>query len=167
MRIALSNDHAGYRLKPFVRDLLERLGHDVTDVGTQDDTPVDFPLMTQRVTGLVVDGHVDRGILVCGTGVGAAIAANKVPGIRAAVIHDTYVARQGVEHDDVNVACLGAWVVGEKIAEDVLTVFLAARFSTDPDFRRRVSQLADMEAAARDPETGGGGRWEGGKPQGA
>lgn len=145
MRIALSNDHAGYALKPFVKDFLVAAGHEVLDVGTDDDAPVDFPVMTQRVTGLVVSGEADRGVLVCGTGVGAAIAANKVAGIRAAVIHDTHVARQGVEHDDVNVACLGAWIVGRKIAEDVLAAYLDARFSTDPDFRRRVAQLADME----------------------
>ena len=157
MRIALSNDHAGFALKPHVKELLETLGHDVIDVGTHDDSPVDFPVMTQRVTSLVTSGDADRGILVCGTGVGAAIAANKVPGIRAAVIHDTYVARQGVEHDDVNVACLGAWVVGKKIADDVITAYLGAEFSTDPDFRRRVAQLAEMEAAAQ------GGQPEGGR----
>ena len=148
MRIALANDHAGYRLKVHVLEFLRRQGHDVVDVGTQDDTPVDFPVVTQRVTDLVRTGDVERGLLVCGTGVGAAIAANKVPGIRAAVIHDTYVARQGVEHDDVNVACLGAWVVGERIAEDVITAYLAAEFSTDPDFRRRVAQLSEMDARA-------------------
>jgi ribose 5-phosphate isomerase B len=163
MRIALSNDHAGYALKPFVAELLAELGHDVIDVGTQDDSPVDFPLMTQRVTSLVTAGEAERGILVCGTGVGAAIAANKVPGIRAAVIHDTYVARQGVEHDDVNVACLGAWVVGRKIAEDVITAYLEARFSTDPDFRRRVAQLAEMETAARATDQGARDRSEGGR----
>ncbi|GAA2026057.1 ribose 5-phosphate isomerase B [Agromyces tropicus] len=162
MRIALSNDHAGYELKPFVLDLLRRLGHDVIDVGTTDDSPVDFPVMTQRVTSLVASGEADRGILVCGTGVGAAIAANKVPGIRAAVIHDTHVARQGVEHDDVNVACLGAWIVGRKIAEDAVIAYLDAEFSTDPDFRRRVAQLAEMERAAAAAsarlEPAGGGR---------
>ena len=147
MRIALSNDHAGFLLKPVVKDFLLAAGHQVIDVGTQDDASVDFPVMTRRVTTLVTAGQADRGILVCGTGVGAAIAANKVPGIRAAVIHDTYVARQGVEHDDVNVACLGAWIVGPKIAEDVITAYLDARFSTDPDFRRRVAQLAEMEGA--------------------
>lgn len=148
MRIAISNDHAGFPLKSVVIDLLEEAGHDVVDVGTDSDTPVDFPIMTRRVTDLVTSGAAERGILVCGTGVGAAIAANKVPGIRAAVIHDTYVARQGVEHDDVNVACLGAWVVGRRIAEDVVTAYLGAEFSTDPDCRRRVRQLADMELAA-------------------
>jgi len=147
MRIALANDHAGFSLKHAVREHLTRLGHHVVDVGTTDDLPVDFPLITQRVTSMITAGEADRGVLVCGTGVGAAIAANKVRGIRAAVIHDSYVARQGVEHDDVNVACLGAWVVGVRIAEEVLTAFLAAEFSTDPDFRRRVEQLADMERA--------------------
>lgn len=152
MRVALSNDHAGFSLKPFVADVLRELGHEVIDVGTQDDAAVDFPLMTQRVTSLVTSGGADRGILVCGTGVGAAIAANKVSGIRAAVIHDSHVARQGVEHDDVNVACLGAWIVGRKIAEDAVREFMSARFSTDPDFRRRVAQLAEMDAARTAPD---------------
>jgi ribose 5-phosphate isomerase B len=148
MRIALSNDHAGFILKPFVKKLLSDLGHDVIDVGTDNDAPVDFPVMTQRVTSLVSSGEADRGILVCGTGVGAAIAANKVRGIRAAVIHDTYVARQGVEHDDVNVACLGAWVVGQRIAADAIAAFLSATFDDDDDVRRRVAQLEEMEDRA-------------------
>lgn len=148
MRIALANDHAGYALKGAVVRSLRDAGHEVLDVGTPDETPVDFPLVTQRVTGLVLDGDAERGVLVCGTGVGACIAANKVPGIRAAVIHDAYSAAQSVEHDDVNVACLGAWVVGPKVAQGALEAFLSARFSTDPDFRRRVSQLADMERAS-------------------
>lgn len=149
MRIALSNDHAGFVLKPFIKGLLESMGHTVLDLGTEDDHPVDFPVMTQRVTARIVDGEADRGVLVCGTGVGAAIAANKVPGIRAAVIHDAYVARQSVEHDDVNVACLGAWVIGCKIADDVIRSYLSAQFSSDPDFRRRVAQLSEMDAAGR------------------
>jgi len=105
--------------------------------------------MTQRVASLVLDRTVDRGVLVCGTGVGAAIAANKVPGIRAAVIHDSYVAGQAVEHDDVNVACLGAWMIGPRVAERVLEAFLAASFSADPDVRRRVRQLSEMELIPR------------------
>lgn len=155
MRIAVSNDHAGYPLKPLIVDAVARLGHEVIDVGTSDGSPVDFPHMTQRVTDLVTSGRADRGVLVCGTGVGAAIAANKVPGIRAAVIHDTHVARQGVEHDDVNVACLGAWIVGPRIAEDAVAAYLAASFGTEPDVRRRVRQLADMERAARATPEGG------------
>lgn len=147
MRIAISNDHAGFPLKAHVVEFVRGLGHDVVDVGTENDAPVDFPVMTGRVTALVQTGSVDRGLLICGTGVGAAIAANKVPGIRAAVIHDTHVARQGVEHDDVNVACLGAWIIGTRIAEDVVREYLAATFSTDPDFRRRVAQLCAMDGS--------------------
>jgi ribose 5-phosphate isomerase B len=147
MRIAVSNDHAGFSLKGRVVEHLRRRGHEVVDVGTSSDAPVDFPVMTRRVTDLVRQGAVDRGVLVCGTGVGAAIAANKVPGIRAAVIHDTHVARQGVEHDDVNVACLGAWIVGERIAEDTLDAYLGATFDGTEDVRRRVAQLAEMERA--------------------
>lgn len=145
MRIAVANDHAGLLLKGHVVDHLRALGHEVVDVGPNDTTPVDFPVVTEQVTDLVRSGEVERGVLVCGTGVGACIAANKVPGIRAALIHDTYVARQAVEHDDVNVACLGAWIVGPTIAGEVLTSFVGARFSTDPDFRRRVAQLQAMD----------------------
>ncbi len=151
MRIALSNDHAGFSLKPFVMDLLTDLGHEVIDVGTADSEPVDFPLMTQKATSLVQSGQAHRAILICGTGVGAAIAANKVRGIRAAVIHDTHVARQGVEHDDVNVACIGAWIIGKMIAEDVIRVFLDSTFSTNSDFRRRVAQLKEMEEKGSAP----------------
>lgn len=145
MRVAISNDHAGYSLKPHLVAFVGGLGHQVVDLGTHDDQPVDFPVMAVRVTDALRSGQADRGILVCGTGVGAAIAANKVPTIRAAVIHDTYVARQGVEHDDVNVACLGAWIVGQKIAEDAVRAFLAATFGDDPDVRRRVAQLASID----------------------
>jgi ribose 5-phosphate isomerase B len=106
---------------------------------------VDFPDVARAVSAPVRAGEADRGVLVCGTGVGAAIAANKIAGIRATVAHDTYTARQAVEHDDVNVVCLGAWLVGPAIATQVLEEFLAARFSTDPDFRRRVQMLHDME----------------------
>ena len=147
MHIAVSNDHAGYPLKSHVLAHLRDRGHDVIDVGTDSDAPVDFPVMTRRVTTLVREQTVERGVLLCGTGVGATIAANKVPGIRAALIHDTHVARQCVEHDDVNVACLGAWIVGPRIAEDVLDAYLAARFDDTDDVRRRLAQLADMERA--------------------
>lgn len=146
MRIAVSNDHAGFSLKPHLVQFVESLGHTVIDLGTGDNAPVDFPVMTKRVTDAVVEGDADRGLLICGTGVGAAIAANKTPGIRAAVIHDTYVAVQSVEHDDVNVACLGAWIVGRVIAEQTTSAFLTARFRVDDDdFRRRVEQLADLD----------------------
>ncbi|WP_420111241.1 RpiB/LacA/LacB family sugar-phosphate isomerase [Pseudactinotalea sp.] len=145
MRVAVGNDHAGFSLKGHVVKALRDLGHTVIDVGTTDDAPVDFPVQTRRVTDAITAGAADRGVLVCGSGVGACIAANKVAGIRAAVIHDTYVARQGVEHDDVNVACLGAWVVGVKVVDDVLAAYMSARFDDGDDVRRRVSQLDQMD----------------------
>lgn len=150
MRIVLGNDHAGVGLKKHVLRTLEELGHEVTDVGPDDpDTPVDFPDVTARVCGPIRQGDADRGILLCGSGVGACIAANKNAGIRAALCHDTYCARQGVEHDDVNVICLGAWIVGPVIAAEVIEEFLQAEFSTDPDFRRRVEKLNELDRTDR------------------
>jgi ribose 5-phosphate isomerase B len=143
--IGLANDHAGYQLKGFVAELLAEHCDNVIDVGTNSNEPVDFPDVTKRAVSLILNGTVDRIILVCGTGAGACIAANKIPGIRAAVCHDTYVARQSVEHDDVNVLCIGAWIVGQQIAADVIRTFLAARFSTEEHFRRRVEKLKELE----------------------
>jgi len=148
MRITLGNDHAGFPLKAHVKSVLEGLGHEVVDVGVHDDSPADFPDVTRLVAEPVRAGEADRGVLVCGTGVGASIAANKIPGIRACVTHDPYSARQGVEHDDVNVMCIGAWLVGPVVATQVIEEFLAARFSTDPDCRRRVEKLHEMERVA-------------------
>ena len=146
MRLVVGSDHAGWLIKKDVLALLAELGHDVTDVGSFDDQPVDFPDIARKVTAKVIAGEAERGIMVCGTGVGAAIAANKMKGIRAAVCHDVHSAHQGVEHDDVNVMCLGAQIVGPWLARDLISAFLAARFSTDPDFRRRVAKLHDMDA---------------------
>ena len=110
---------------------------------------MDFPDIAQAVCDAVRQGRADRGILVCGTGVGAAIAANKLPGIRAAVCHDTYSAHQAVEHDDVNVLCVGAWIAGIRVVEEILRAYLAARFDAeDPDLRRRVAKLAEIERRA-------------------
>ena len=146
MRLVVGSDHAGWLIKKDVLALLAELGHDVTDVGSFDDQPVDFPDVARKVTAKVIAGEAERGIMVCGTGVGAAIAANKMKGIRAAVCHDVHSAHQGVEHDDVNVMCIGAQIVGPWLARDLISAFLAARFSTDPDFRRRVAKLHDMDA---------------------
>ncbi len=148
MKLAIGGDHAGFAMKGPVIELLKAWGHEVHDLGTFDGKPVDFPAISQKVCDEVRSGRAARGILVCGTGVGAAIAANKVPGIRAALCHDTYCAHQSVEHDDVNVLCIGGWVIGIKLAEEVLAAFLKARFSTDPDFRRRVAMLTEMEKKA-------------------
>jgi ribose 5-phosphate isomerase B len=145
MRVVIGSDHAGFPLKQTLMDHLRGAGHAVTDVGSFTPDPVDFPDIAQSLTGRILAHEADRGIMVCGTGVGASIAANKVRGIRAAVLHDWHCAHQAVEHDDVNVMCLGAQIVGAWLARDLIDAFLAARFSTDPDFRRRVAKLAAME----------------------
>ena len=146
--IGLANDHAGFLLKGFVKDVLAQHCDQVIDVGTDSDSPVDFPDVTRQAIQLISDGKVKRVILVCGTGAGACIAANKIPGIRAAVCHDTFVARQAVEHDDVNVMCIGAWIIGPQVARDVIETFLASEFSTDEHFRRRVDKLTELEHEA-------------------
>ena len=148
MKIAIGGDHAGFPMKGPVVELLEQMGHEVTDFGTHSPEPVDFPDIAQTVCDEIRSGRAERGVLVCGTGVGAAIAGNKIPGIRAAVCHDTYSAHQGVEHDDVNLLCMGAQIIGINVAEEILSAFVAARFSTDEDFRRRVRKLSDLERKA-------------------
>ena len=145
MKIAVGGDHAGFPMKAPVGEHLKSLGHKVTDHGTHSEDPVDIPDIAQKVTAAILSGEADRGVLVCGTGVGAAIAGNKVPGIRAALAHDTHCAHQGVEHDDVNLICIGAWIIGIAVAKEVLEAFVNAEFSSDPDFRRRVDKLSEME----------------------
>jgi ribose 5-phosphate isomerase B len=145
MRIVIGSDHAGWSLKATVIDHIKALGHDVIDVGGFNDTPVDFPDVARVLTDEVLAGRAQRGIMVCGTGVGASIAANKIRGIRAAVCHDVHSAHQSVEHDDVNVMCLGAQIVGAWLAADLIDAFLSAEFSTDADFRRRVEKLNALE----------------------
>jgi len=146
MRLVVGSDHAGWSLKSSVVAHIKSLGHEVVDAGSYDDKPVDFPDIARKVCAMVTSGEADRGIMVCGTGVGASIAANKIRGIRAAVCHDVHSAHQSVEHDDVNVMCIGAQIVGAWLANDLVAAFLAARFSTDEDFRRRVMKLNQMEA---------------------
>lgn len=145
MRVAVGSDHSGFPMKAFVLEQLEKLGHEATDVGSYDPAPVDFPDIAGKLCGLITSGKVDRGILVCGTGVGASIAANKVPGIRAALLHDVHCAHQAVEHDDVNVMCIGAQIIGPWLAADLLRAFLDARFQDTEQYRRRVAKLADMD----------------------
>jgi ribose 5-phosphate isomerase B len=143
--IGLANDHAGVGLRLAVLEELAFHADQVLDVGVTTEDPVDFPDITARAVKLIQSGHTDRVILLCGTGAGACIAANKFKGIRAAVAHDTYVARQSVVHDDVNVLCLGAWITGPQIALDIIRHFLAAQFSDDENFRRRVAKLTALE----------------------
>lgn len=145
MKIVLGGDHAGYPLKVKVAERLASWGHDVDDVGTHDTAPVDFPDVTAALVAKLRDGTAERGLLVCGTGVGASIAANKFRGVRAALCHDVHSAHQCVEHDDVNVMCIGAWIVGEKLAYDLIETFLGATFSTSEEFRRRVRKLGEIE----------------------
>lgn len=145
MRIVIGSDHAGFPLKATIVEFVKSMGHEVEDVGSYDPNPVDFPDIAKSVTEAITSGKADRGLMVCGTGVGASIAANKVKGIRAAVCHDIHSAHQSVEHDDVNVMCIGAQIVGPWLAKDLVAAYIAAEFSTDEDFRRRVRKLTEMD----------------------
>ncbi|HHT88684.1 MAG TPA: RpiB/LacA/LacB family sugar-phosphate isomerase [Clostridiales bacterium] len=146
MKIAVGSDHAGYELKVKLLDQIRALGHEVVDFGSYDPNPVDFPDVAKLVTGAILSGECERGIMFCGTGVGAAIACNKVKGIRASVCHDIYSAHQCVEHDNVQVMCLGNQIIGHSVAIELIDIFLKAEFSTDEDFRRRVDKLSQMES---------------------
>ena len=148
MRIALGTDHAGFELREKVARVLADLGHDVEDVGAHSYDPEDdYPDFARLVAGAVASGAADRGVLVCGSGVGASVAANKVAGVRAAMCHDTYSAHQGVEHDDMNVLCMGARVIGEELAREVVTSFLGAAFSGEERHVRRVAKIKAIESA--------------------
>jgi ribose 5-phosphate isomerase B len=145
MRIAFGSDHAGYPLKEQLASWLAESGHAVYDLGTHNTDPVDYPDYAAAVASAVLDGRADRGIVICGSGAGAAIAANKLNGIRASVAHDTYTAHQMVEHDDVNVLCIGSRVVGKALAEELITAFLAAKFSREERHVRRLEKIRALE----------------------
>jgi RpiB/LacA/LacB family sugar-phosphate isomerase len=145
MRIAIGADHAGFVLKQKLGDYLRELGHEVTDTGTVNTDPVDYPDYADAVGKLILEARVDRGVLICGSGVGASVAANKLPGIRAAVCHDTYSARQGVEHDDMNILVLGARIIGEELARELVRNFLAAKFTAEERHLRRVAKINALE----------------------
>ena len=146
MKIVIGSDHAGFQLKNAMGDVLRGLGHVVLDIGAFNENPSDYPDFAEAVGRAVLDGKAERGVLICGSGVGASVAANKLVGIRAAVCHDVHSAHQCVEHDDVNVMCIGAQIVGPWLAKDLVAAYLAAKFSTEEEFRRRVAKLADMDA---------------------
>jgi len=148
MKIAIGSDHAGFPLKGDVIAYLREAGHEVEDIGSFTPDPVDFPDIASLLCAKVRGGAAERGILVCGTGVGAAIAANKINGIRAAVCHDVHSAHQSVEHDDVNVMCIGAQIVGPWLARDLVASYLGAEFDRNEDFVRRVEKLAALEKGA-------------------
>ncbi len=158
MKIAISGDHAGLGLKNHIKDYLTGLGHEAVDHGAFEyDADDDFPDFAAPVARAVAAKDVKRGIIVCGSGVGASVAANKVPGVRAAMCHDTYSAAQGVQHDDMNVLCLGARVVGVALAEALVDAFLAARMDPHPRFQRRLDKVNKLEREAlrgsHSPET--------------
>ncbi len=152
MRIVVGADHRGYCLKNAIAERLRASGHEVIDVGTNDDTPVDYPDVALAVGQTLRTGESERGILTCGSGVGAVIAANKIRGVRAAICHDTYSAHQGVEHDDMNLLCLGSRVVGEELALEIVQAFVAATFSGEERYQRRLEKVARMEQGPRDPQ---------------
>jgi RpiB/LacA/LacB family sugar-phosphate isomerase len=145
MRIAIGADHAGFMLKEKLVGFLEELKQEVIDVGTHDTTPVDYPDYAEAVGLAVREGRADRAILICGSGVGASVAANKIPGIRAGICHDTYSAHQGVEHDEMNVLVLGGRVVGPELACELAHAFLQAAFTGEERHRRRLAKIKDME----------------------
>jgi ribose 5-phosphate isomerase B len=145
MKIVVGSDHAGFPMKGKVLESLRASGHEVIDVGSYDENPVDFPDIATQVAEAILSKRADRGLMVCGTGVGASIAANKIRGIRAAVCHDVHSAHQSVEHDDVNVMCIGAQIVGPWLAVDLVDSFLSAKFSDEEDYRRRVAKLDEMD----------------------
>ena len=149
VKIALGSDHAGFAMKTELARVLAASGHQVEDVGARDDRPSDYPDFARRVGEAVTLGACERGILVCGSGVGASVAACKVTGIRAALCHDTFSARQGVEDDDMNVLCLGARVIGPSLAAELAHAFLAARFSGAERHVRRVGKIKTIEEDAR------------------
>jgi ribose 5-phosphate isomerase B len=149
MRIVVGADHRGYCLKDVISAHLREAGHEVSDVGTNSPESVDYPDLALAVGQAILGGTSERGILVCGSGVGAAIAASKIDGIRAAICHDTYSARQGVEHDDMNVLCLGSRVVGDELALELVNAFVEARFVPEERYKRRLDKIRKLEEGAQ------------------
>jgi ribose 5-phosphate isomerase B len=147
MKIALACDHGGYPLKMMVKESITAAGHSVIDLGTNSQKSVDYPDFAEKLGKAIVNGDAERGVLICGSGVGASIAANKMKGVYAAVCHDTYSAHQGVEHDRMNVLCLGARVIGNELAKELVDAFLKAQFSNEERHVRRVNKVYAIEKA--------------------
>jgi ribose 5-phosphate isomerase B len=145
MKVTLGSDHAGFELKQILIDHLKQNGHELIDVGTNSTQPVDYPDFAEALALSLLHGDSERGILICGSGVGASVAANKIPGIRAGICHDGYSAHQGVEHDDVNVLVLGARVIGTELAKELCTNFLNARFTGEERHQRRLAKILSIE----------------------
>ena len=145
MKVAVACDHAGFPLKDTVMDAIRKAGHEVIDLGTNSTAPVDYPDIAEKLGRAIQRGEADRGVVICGSGVGAAVAANKMVGVRAGLCHDTYSARQCVEHDDVNVLSLGGRVIGPEVAVEVVHAFLAAKFTGEERHMRRLNKILAIE----------------------
>ena len=146
MKIAVAADHAGFDLKNHLRDFIEKLGHTVTDLGAYNSEPSDYPDFAEAIGKAIQSGAAERGVLICGSGVGASIAANKLHGIRAAICHDSYSAHQGVEHDNMNILVLGSRVVASALAEDLVKAFLNANFTNEARHVRRLEKVNRLES---------------------
>jgi ribose 5-phosphate isomerase B len=146
MDIVIGADHGGFKLKEYLKSFVKGLGHNVIDIGATSVEPSDYPDFAALVSEKVMNKEAEKGIILCGSGVGACVTANKFPSIRASVCHDTYSAKQGVEHDDMNVLCLGARIVGEELAKELIKAFLNARFQSNVDrYKRRLNKVLDIE----------------------
>jgi ribose 5-phosphate isomerase B len=145
MKIGVACDHAGFPLKKLTLDVVQACGDEALDLGSNNELSVDYPDIAEKVGRLIQDGQIDRGILLCGSGVGASIAANKMKGVYAGVCHDTYSAHQGVEHDDMNVLCLGVRIIGSELAREIISSFLRANFSREERHLRRVGKIKNLE----------------------
>jgi len=154
MKIAVACDHAGFPLKQTVLDVIRAAGHEVLDLGTNSTVAVDYPDFAEKVGHAIQNGEADRAVLLCGSGVGACIAANKMKGVYAGICHDTYSAHQGVEHDDMNVLCIGPRIIGPEPAREIVSAFLGARFvGNDPGeerHKRRVNKVRKLESGGED-----------------
>lgn len=147
MKLVIGSDHAAFHLKELLKARLTQAGHEVHDVGTDSEAAVDYPDFAMKLGMVIARGEADRGILLCGSGVGASVAANKIPGVRAGLCHDTYSAHQGVEHDDMNVLVLGARIIGEELAKELVDTFLRARYTAEERHARRLAKVLDIERA--------------------
>lgn len=145
MRIAIANDHAGFPIKDEIINTLESLGHEIEDLGSYDQEPVDYPDYAEKAGRAILQGQADRAIVLCGSGIGVCIAANKIKGIYAGTCHDTYSAHQGVEHDHMNVLCLGPRVIGVELAKEIVKAFVGAKVSTEERHRRRFEKIVELE----------------------
>jgi RpiB/LacA/LacB family sugar-phosphate isomerase len=145
MKIVIGSDHAGFQLKNAMGDVIRSLGYAVLDVGAFNENPSDYPDYAEAVGRAILDGKAERGVLICGSGIGASVAANKMLGIRAGICHDTYSGHQGVEHDNMNVLVMGSRIIGEKLAEDVVRAFLPAKFTNEERHVRRLAKVQALE----------------------